>query len=160
MNDTSAKGRPQIAPKTGAGMAFAEFLNKNWDHLAQGRTIDRIAKDIGFKTSNVLSMIRTGKMKIPLEKIPDFSRVLNLDIAMLMGFWFEAYMGEKEDGNRVLQTLNERLVRGPELSFIRAVRTKGSIPDDLNDETIEAIAAVIAHPGARDAALKAAPQAA
>jgi transcriptional regulator with XRE-family HTH domain len=43
-----------------------------------------MAERLGFAKPNIITMFKQGKTKVPLEKIPSFAKVLNLDPKMLL----------------------------------------------------------------------------
>lgn len=55
----------------------AAFLSASID--GSKLTQREIAKQTGFKNPNILSMLKTGGTKVPLDRIPALARVLNLD---------------------------------------------------------------------------------
>lgn len=83
-------GRPQEKPKTGATYELAEWLNNNLSRRTN-MTNEELADDMGYARSNIISMWRTGKSRIPLERLPDLSRLLNVSLAELLPMWMEQY---------------------------------------------------------------------
>jgi len=51
---------------------------------ASGKTQRQIAKDIGYAKPNVLSMMKHGDTRIPLEKIPALARACGVDEQLFM----------------------------------------------------------------------------
>lgn len=56
-----------------------------------GKPLYRIAAESGFNAPNVLSMIRTGRTKLPLDKIPAFARSLGVEPEPLLIAALQAY---------------------------------------------------------------------
>ena len=62
----------------------ATMISDRIDKLASHRNQGELAKAMGFKNANMLSMIRRGKAKLPFNKIPIVAKVLDLDAALLL----------------------------------------------------------------------------
>ena len=62
----------------------ATMISDRIDKLASHRNQSELAKAMGFKSANMLSMIRCGKAKLPFNKIPIVAKVLDLDAALLL----------------------------------------------------------------------------
>ena len=56
-----------------------------------GKTQGHIAREIGYERANMLSMLKRGSTKVPLEKIPALGRALNIDPAFLYRLALEQY---------------------------------------------------------------------
>lgn len=56
------------------------------DHhiIACGKSLYCIAKESGFAMPNFISMIRTGKAKLPLDKLPAIAKSLDMDARYLL----------------------------------------------------------------------------
>ena len=55
----------------------AEFLSRSIAFC--GKTQREIAREAGFERPNVISMMRTGEMKVPLDRIPMLADALTVD---------------------------------------------------------------------------------
>lgn len=120
-NERSGKmpvGRPQESAKTGATYELAEWLNANLSRRTN-MTNEELADDMGYARSNIISMWRTGKSRIPLERLPDLSRLLNVSMAELLPMWMEQYAPQirVEVGK-----MFNRLVTENEFEVIEAIR--------------------------------------
>ena len=62
-----------------ANSALARYLDKRIDELRGFKTQREIAAEIGYKRPNIVSMLKTGETKVPLEKLPAFARALEAD---------------------------------------------------------------------------------
>lgn len=69
----------------GARVELAEFVGKQIDRViaSTGKSQREIAHEAGFTTPNSLSMIRTGTLKLPLDRVPALAAALNVDPAFL-----------------------------------------------------------------------------
>ncbi len=61
---------------------------------ASGKTQTEIASEMGFERSNVISMLKTGLMRMPIERIPAFSRATGIDPTLLTRVAMTEYMPE------------------------------------------------------------------
>jgi transcriptional regulator with XRE-family HTH domain len=68
-----------------------------------GLTQREIASALGYNRSNLVAMIKSGKMRIPISKIPNLADVLGIDRVELMRRALAEYQPE------VLETLNQML---------------------------------------------------
>ena len=62
----------------------ATMISDRIEKLAPYRNQGELAKAMGFKNPNMLSMIRRGKAKLPFNKIPIVAKALDLDAALLL----------------------------------------------------------------------------
>lgn len=51
--------------------------------LTSGKSQSQIAEEVGYTAHNNISMIKSGKMLFPPEKITPFAKALNIDEALL-----------------------------------------------------------------------------
>lgn len=88
---------------------------------ASSKTQDEIAKEVGLDSVNVISMIKTGRTKLPLARIPAFAKALDTDPKEMLAVAVEAYQPELYG---VLSTIApSMLVSSNELRIIHALRT-------------------------------------
>jgi transcriptional regulator with XRE-family HTH domain len=59
------------------------LISQHIDKLKNRKSQRELALKMGFKSVNMLSMIKTGHSKVPLEKIPIIAEVLEIDPALL-----------------------------------------------------------------------------
>jgi len=87
---------------------------------ASTKTQDEIAREVGFDSVNVISMIKTGRTKIPLARIPALAKALDADPREMLAVALEAYQPELYG---VLSTIApSMLVSSNELRVINALR--------------------------------------
>jgi len=117
-------GRPQQSIKTGESFALAEWFNKNVDFLTE-LTNEELAEQLGYTRPNIISMWRTGRTRIPLDRLTKLSKLLNVDISFLLPLWVEQY-GGGEAYAQVMKTL-QSTVSESEAKLVEAARehTKG-----------------------------------
>ncbi|EPX85323.1 hypothetical protein [Salipiger mucosus] len=61
---------------------------------ACGKTQREIAEETGFERPNVVSMLKHGEMRMPVERIPPFSRATGIDPLVLTRTAMTDYMPE------------------------------------------------------------------
>lgn len=72
--------------------ARAEFAQRLRDAAdASGVANTKIADALGYQHSNVISMFKSGKTRVPLAKVPVLARLLGLDAGALLREWFIAH---------------------------------------------------------------------
>lgn len=87
---------------------------------ASPKTQEEIAREAGFDSVNTISMIKTGRTKIPLARIPALAKALDADPKEMLAMALEAYQPELYD---VLSTIApSMLISAHELRIIHALR--------------------------------------
>jgi len=69
---------------------FHEFLTQRID-LSKYTQVE-IAKMLGYTKPNIISMFKQGLTKVPVEKIPVFARILNVDPTYALRMAMSEYM--------------------------------------------------------------------
>jgi hypothetical protein len=62
----------------------ADLIGARIDLMAPRKTQKQPAKEMGFKSANMLSMLRTGDAKVPFSRLSIIAEVLELDPALLL----------------------------------------------------------------------------
>lgn len=57
-----------------------------------GRTQREIAEEIGYQKSNIISMMRAGQTKVPIEKIPPMAKALGVDPVLFVRIALQEYL--------------------------------------------------------------------
>lgn len=70
----------------------AAFLNKALEF--SGKSQKEIAREVGFPKPNVVSMMKTGETKIPLDRIPALARACLVDPVYFLRLALEEYQPE------------------------------------------------------------------
>lgn len=136
-------GRPQLSVRRGPTYALSEFMDANWDKLV-GRTNEDVAGELGYRSPNMISMWRTGKTRVPLERIPDIARLMKVDVAALLNLWFEQSWGERSDAKQLMKLFGSRLLHDNELPLMEAVRSVNKKGFAMTPDKLAAIKAVVA----------------
>lgn len=72
----------------------AIFVRRQTELLAHRKTQKVIAYEAGFVNPNLISMIKNGATKIPLDRVPALARALETDPAHLMRISLEQAIGQ------------------------------------------------------------------
>ena len=62
--------------------------------LRSGITQEELAKDVGFKTTSIISLFKTGRSKIPVERIAAIASALKIDEGEFLTKWLGEYHPE------------------------------------------------------------------
>ncbi|WP_299361982.1 XRE family transcriptional regulator [uncultured Paracoccus sp.] len=73
--------------------AAARLLRERLRDLRGIKTQAEVAKQAGFRNANFLSILKSGGSKIPLDRVPDLARALDVDQAYLMRMALEQSIG-------------------------------------------------------------------
>ena len=73
--------------------AATKLIGKRIDELRGIKTQSDIAREAGFVNSNFLTMLKSGANKVPLDRVPDLARALDIDPALLMRLGIEQSIG-------------------------------------------------------------------
>ena len=67
----------------------AEYIKTQLDKTRLSQS--RISEEMGFKTPNLLTMIKQGSIKIPIYKIPKLAEILKINPAKLLSMALKEY---------------------------------------------------------------------
>ena len=89
-------------------MSAAEYLSKAIDMSEKNQR--EIPEEVGYARPNVISMMKQGLTKIPVDKVPAFAKALGLDPAHFMRLVLREYQPEAWDAieRAVGEVLTER----------------------------------------------------
>ncbi|RMD93135.1 MAG: XRE family transcriptional regulator [Alphaproteobacteria bacterium] len=62
--------------------------------LSHRKTQAQIAAEAGFPNPNMLTYLKTGRNKVPLDRVPSLARALEVDPALLMRLALEQAVGK------------------------------------------------------------------
>ncbi|MBI5277347.1 MAG: helix-turn-helix transcriptional regulator [Burkholderiales bacterium] len=87
---------------------------------AAGKTNVEIAEALGYPRSNVIAMLKTGSMKLPLDKVGPMARVLGIDPVHLL----DRILAESSPNTwaALREVLGNRLVTDNEYQLVEFVR--------------------------------------
>ncbi|KMJ45141.1 hypothetical protein AB204_10625 [Xenorhabdus khoisanae] len=103
--------------------------------LASGKSQAEIAEEVGYSAHNNISMLKSGKMLFPAEKISIFAKALGIDEGVL----FRIVMQTRYPEIFALYEKNARTLSQDEVKVLEAYRNfKGS---DIGDTALAAMKA-------------------
>ena len=70
--------------------SVAEYVS--WQINLCGKSQVQIAQEIGFDKPNVITMIKQGKTKVPVNKIGSMAKALEVDPVFFMKLCLQEYM--------------------------------------------------------------------
>ncbi|WP_405405040.1 helix-turn-helix transcriptional regulator [Paracoccus sp. Ld10] len=71
----------------------AIFLRRQIELISHRKTQKEIAHQAGFVNANMISLLKNGASKIPLDRVPDLARAIEVDPAYLMRIALEQSIG-------------------------------------------------------------------
>ena len=71
----------------------ARFITDRVRDLAHRKTQAEIAAEAGFVNANFMSLLKSGKNKVPLDRVPSLARALEVDPAYLMRMALDQAVG-------------------------------------------------------------------
>ena len=77
-----------------ANTAAAKFLIDRMRDLKHRKSQKEIAQEAGFLNANMLSLLKSGANKIPLDRVPALAKALEADPAYLMRLSLEQSVGK------------------------------------------------------------------
>lgn len=98
-----------------------DFVHEYLQSLIEfsGKTQTQIAREVGFERPNFVSMLKTGRSKIPLDKVPALAKSLDVDPAYLLWMCLRQYHPALL---RVIQDTMGRIVTANEFRVVEALR--------------------------------------
>lgn len=73
--------------------ATARLIADRVRDLSHRKTLAEIASEAGFANANMLSMLKSGKNKVPLDRVPSLAKALEVDPAYLMRLALDQAVG-------------------------------------------------------------------
>ncbi|MEO3430707.1 helix-turn-helix transcriptional regulator [Pelagibius sp. CAU 1746] len=99
-------------------LTVAEYLANQL--RACGKTQKQVADEIGYPSPNVITMMKRGQTKVPIEKVPSFAKALGVDPAHFLRIVMREYYPENW---RVLRDALGFVVTRNERELVEVVRT-------------------------------------
>lgn len=102
------------------GSELAAFVTRRVLELRGRKTQAEIAAQAGYVNQNMITMIKQGRSKVALDRVPALARALDCDPAYLMRVGLQQAVG-KTAAEAVIETLGEPVSEN-ELGWLRAIR--------------------------------------
>lgn len=106
---------------------MAAYLAANFSRRCS-LTNEQVALDLGYTAANVLSLWKTGKSRVPLDRLPGIARLMRIDIAELLPLWIEQHApdtprtGVSRTTYEQIQEVFERIATAHEAPLLKAIR--------------------------------------
>ncbi len=71
----------------------AKLIAERIRDLSHRKTQAEIAAEAGFANANTMTFLKTGRNKVPLDRVPSMARALEVDPALLMRLALEQAVG-------------------------------------------------------------------
>ena len=97
----------------------AEYIS--WQIQLCGKPQTEIAQQAGFDKPNVITMIKQGKTKVPLNKIGSMAKALEIDPVFFMRICLNEYLPDLAE--TIEKITNQPIITNNELEFINVIRS-------------------------------------
>lgn len=104
--------------KTGGRVTVARYLEQQI--ALSNKSQKEIAEEAGYERPNILTMIKQGHTKLPINKIVPLARALGIEPLHLMRITFQEYLPEAWETLEPL--LGQSLVTEEEMAAIKTLR--------------------------------------
>ena len=99
---------------------LAKFIQKRVVDLRPRKSQNEIAIDAGFVSRNMITMLKNGASKLPLDRVPSLARALECDPGYLLRLTLEQVEGDK--AAQAIMDIMQTPVSENELGWIREIR--------------------------------------
>ena len=111
---TTPPGKPH------ANTRLAKYLQKRILELRHRKTQGRIATEAGFANVNMLTMIKLGANKLPLDRVPALAKALEIDPVLLFMMAAEQLGGDTTE--LAIRKIFGTLVTENEVAWLDEIR--------------------------------------
>ncbi|QIG75651.1 hypothetical protein EVC20_080 [Rhizobium phage RHph_Y2_17_1] len=123
-----------------ANTKVARFLDKHIDQVVN-RSHREIAQAAGWTQSNMVTMIKKGDAKLPLDRVAALARAIDVDPLFLFRMALEQFMPEDAETARML----DFICTENEVEILKVIREASDNSDPkINDRQRAAIAEAFA----------------
>lgn len=122
---TKVVSRSAVRPTSVAGYI-------TWQISLCGKPQVEIAREAGFPKPNVISMIKQGHTKLPLEKIGKFAKAIEVDPVFLLKLAMQEYM--PETWAEIERMFNQPVLTENELELLDIIRSARVINPRVTSE--------------------------
>lgn len=106
-------------------ITVAEFLDQAL--AISGKTQREIAAEVGWAKPNVISMMKQGLTKVPLDKVPALAKACGVDPAVFVRIAMNEYMPEVW---RVVREYGGEPLSKEELALVQKFRLETEVRED------------------------------
>ena len=116
-----------MAKKPYADTRLAKFLDTRLLELKHKKTQAEIAEEAGFVNPNMVTMIKKGATKLPIDRVPALAKALESDPALLLRLALEQSEGSTAAA-AIYEIIGQPVTRN-EMAWIREIREASSDTD-------------------------------
>jgi hypothetical protein len=109
-----------VPGKPYAGTRLAKYLEKRILELRPKKTQLAVANEVGFVNPNMLSMIKAGRAKLPLDRVSALATALECDAVMLFQLAIEQLCGNTTEV--AVRQIFKTLVTENEVAWLEEIR--------------------------------------
>ena len=103
-----------------ASSAAAKLIAERIRDLSHRKTQDEIAVETGFPNSNMLTYLKQGRSKLPIDRVPALAKALEVDPAHLMRLALDQSVGAT--AARAITDIFGTPVSANELAWLEEIR--------------------------------------
>lgn len=108
-------------PHPYSGSRAARFIAHRILELRPRKSQQDIAAEAGFVNPNMLSMVKSGKTKLPLDRVPSLAKALESDPKRL--FLLALQQGGNETTNKAMEEVFGTVVTDHEVGWLEEIRS-------------------------------------
>jgi len=108
------------APKPHSDTRLVPYLEKRILELRSIKSQADVASAAGFKNVNMLSLIKSGSTRLPLDRVPALAQALDVDPARLLQLALEQWAGSA--AARTFDDIFETVVTRNEAGWLEVIR--------------------------------------
>ena len=116
-----------MARKPHADSRLAQYLDKRVLELRPRKSQARIAEEAGFINPNVISMLKNGAAKLPLDRVPGLARALECDPRLLFKLALE--QAGADTTARAIEEIFGAVVTRNEVAWLDEIRDASNHSD-------------------------------
>lgn len=106
---------------------LAKYLERRISDLRPRKTQIEISNEAGFRSPNMLAMIKNGSTKLPLDRVVGLSKALECDAAMLFRMAVEQLAGDTSA--MAIDTIFGTIITENEADWIKTLREASNDSD-------------------------------
>jgi hypothetical protein len=128
MQAKAVRVTPSAASKS---RSVSEYIT--WQIALCGKPQIDIAKEAGFDKPNIVTMIKQGKTKVPLNKIGSMAKALEIDPVFFFKMCVKEYMPDLME--IITAITNQPVITNNEMEFIEVIRSSDVSNPKLRSES-------------------------
>lgn len=101
-----------------------------------GKTQAEIAAQAGFEKPNIISMIKKGSTKLPLDKVGNFAKAIGVDAIHLFKLCMQEY--QPDTWREIENIINQPVLTANEIEIIETIRRAKVINPQLRTDEEQA----------------------